>query len=72
MVDPALRVQISELDASICDKIGDTVMDDDIDPELLGLLPHVPDDLFLDDNDAEQEPFEPEAQMPEANDLTPE
>ena len=31
----------------------------------------MPDDLFLDDDDAEQEPFEPEAKMPEANDSTP-
>jgi hypothetical protein len=40
-------------------------MDNDMDPELLGLLPYVPDDLFLDDADTEQEPFKLDAQMAE-------
>ena len=43
-----------------------------MDPELQGLLPHVPDDLFLDVDDDDQEFIEPEAEMPEADDMTPE
>jgi hypothetical protein len=72
MADPAVRVQISELDSAIHSKIGDTIADTDMDPDLQGLLPHVPDDLFLDVDDDDQEFIEPEVEMPEADDLTPE
>jgi hypothetical protein len=36
------------------------------------LLPHVPEDLFLDELEDDQEAFEREAEMPEADDFTPE
>ena len=45
LADPAMRVQIAELDAAICNTIGDTVQDNDMNPELLGLLPHVPNNF---------------------------
>jgi hypothetical protein len=41
------------------------------DPALADLLPTIPDDLFL-EQDAEYEPFEEDAAMPEADDYTPE
>ena len=70
MANLAVRVQITELDSSIRDKIGDTLEDDELDPDLQGLLPHIPEDLFVDD-DLDQESFELEANMPKADDSTP-
>jgi hypothetical protein len=63
-----------ELDISICDKIGDSIPDDTVDPELAMLLPNVPDDVFLpeDHDDGEHDPVNPESVMPEADDYTPE
>ena len=37
--------RIVELDLSIKDKIGDALVDDDIDEELADLLPHMPDSI---------------------------
>jgi hypothetical protein len=39
---------------------------------LVGIIPEVPDDIFLPDHDAEYDPVEPDAVMPEADDFTPE
>jgi hypothetical protein len=60
-----------KLDASIHEKIGDSISDEEVDPELADLLPNVPDELFLEE-DVEYEPFERDATMPEADDYTPE
>jgi hypothetical protein len=71
--DPKVQAQMAELDASICEKIEDSIPDDAIDPELAMLLPTIPDDTFLpeDDND-EHDPVDPESTMPEADDYTSE
>jgi hypothetical protein len=68
--DPVVKARMVELDLSIKNKIGDTLVDEDIDDELADLLPHVPDDIFL--ADADDEPAEPDAAMPDADDFTPE
>jgi hypothetical protein len=46
--------------------------EDELDPELVGAFPDVPDDIFLPDHDAEFDPAKPEAKMLEADDYTPE
>jgi hypothetical protein len=69
--DPAVQARMAELDASIREKIGDSVSDEEVDPALADLLPLAPDDLFLEE-DVEYEPFEGDAAMPEADDYTPE
>ena len=71
MADPVVQARIAELDASIKEKIGDTIPDEEVDADLVGLFPEVPDDIFLPDHDAEFDPAKPEATMPEADDYTP-
>ena len=68
--DPIIQGRIAELDLSIKSKIGDALKDDEIDEELLALLPEIPDDVFLPDQ--VDEPAETDASMPEADDYTPE
>jgi hypothetical protein len=63
---------MAELDLSVKGKIGDTLQDDELDPGVVGLFPEVPDDIFLPDHDADFDPAEPEAKMPEADKYTPE
>ena len=68
--DPIVQGRIAELDLSVKAKIGDTLKDDEIDEELLALLPEIPDDVFLPDQ--VDEPADADAMMPEADDYTPE
>lgn len=70
--DPIVQSRMAELDLSISAKIGDSVSDDIIDPELGELFPSVPDDIYLPEDDGEYDPYEPESAMPEADDITPE
>jgi hypothetical protein len=49
---------MAELDASIREKIGDSVSDAAVDPTLAALLPPVPEELFFLEEDVEFEPFE--------------
>ena len=72
MIDPEVQDKIAQLDATIHEKIGDTIPDDKVDPDLQDLLPHAPDDLFLKEPEEDQEVFEPNAEMPEADEYTPE
>lgn len=69
--NPVTKGMIAELDNSIKSKIGDTLVDDEIDNELIGLYPDVPDDVFLPDRDVDIA-AERDAEMPEADDYTPE
>jgi hypothetical protein len=71
MADPEVQVKIAQLDAAIREKIGDTIPDDEMDPDLRDLLPHVPEDLFLEEPEEDQEAYEPHAEMPEADEYTP-
>jgi len=57
---------------AIKERIGDTLEDAALDPELVGAFPEVPDDIFLPDDDIEFDPAEPDAAMPEADEYTPE
>jgi transposase len=66
--NPAIQAQMAKLDASIHEKVGDLVPDDEVDGELLGINPKIPDDIFLEEHDDEFEPPEPGA----ADDFTPE
>ena len=68
--DPVVQTRITELDLVIKEKIGDTLVDDEIDEGLQNLLPNVPDDIFL--PDLLDEPAEADAVMPEADNYTPE
>jgi len=70
--DPVVQPRVAELDLSIKEKIGDSLSDEDIDGDLVGIIPEVPDDIFLPDHDAEYDPAEPDAVMLEADDFTPE
>jgi hypothetical protein len=63
---------MAELDASICEKIGDSIPENEVDEDLTSQFPEVPDDIFLDEREDEYDPAEPEATMPEADDYTPE
>jgi hypothetical protein len=63
---------MAELDASIHEKIGDSISDAEVDPAVAALFPPVPEkELFL-EVDIEYEPFENDAVMPDADDYTPE
>ena len=68
--DPVVKARIVDLDLSIKAKMGDSLKDDEIDEDLVDLIPHVPDDIFL--PDPEIDPAESEAAMPEADEYTPE
>jgi hypothetical protein len=73
LADPAVQARMVELDASIREKIGDSISEEEVDPALATLLPTVPDELFLEE-DVEYKPFENEdddAAMPEADGYTP-
>jgi hypothetical protein len=69
--NPEIQGMLAELDISIKSKIGDTLADNEIDNELIGLYPDVPDDVFLPDRE-DDIAADQEAEMPEADDYTPE
>jgi hypothetical protein len=72
IANPVMQAQMAELDASIREKIGDSIPDNEVDEDLAGRYPEIPDDIFLDERENEYDPAEPEAAMPEADDYTPE
>lgn len=65
-------MQITELDLSIKEKIGNTLSDEEIDGDLVGIFPEVPDDIILPNHDAEHDPLEADATILEADNYTPE
>jgi hypothetical protein len=70
--DPMVQAQMAELDISIRDKIGDSIPDDAVNPDLAMLLPNITDDVFLPEDDDKYDPVDPKSVMPEADDYTPE
>jgi hypothetical protein len=70
--DPLVQAQMADLDASIHEKIGDSISEKEIDVAIVGLFPHVPDNVFLQDLEDKLEPAEPDSTMPESDDYTPE
>ena len=71
--DPLIKAKMLELDLAIKEKIGDSVKDDDVNDNLIGLFPEVPDDIFLPDNDhGDHVPTDDADAVPEADDFTPE
>jgi hypothetical protein len=71
--DPAVQALMVDLDSLIRSKIGDSLPHNEVDPKLLDLLPSVPDNVFLPEDDAEYEPYnEQDAVMLEADDYIPE
>ena len=70
LADPLVQARVVELDLSIKEKIGDSLIDDEIDETLINPFPAVPDDIFL--PDLLDEPAEADATMPDADDFTPE
>jgi hypothetical protein len=70
--DPAVQALMVVLDSLIRSKIGDSLPDNEVNPKLLDLLPSIPDDVFLPEDNAEYEAYEQDAVMPEADDYTPE
>lgn len=70
LADPVVQTWIVELDLSIKEKIGDTLLDEELDADLVGAFLEVPDDIFLPDHNVEHDPAEPDATMPEADDYT--
>jgi hypothetical protein len=62
-----------DLDVSVKEKIGDSIKNDDLDEDLIGLFPEVPDDVFLPDNDHDDHvPTDDADVVPEADEFTPE
>ena len=63
-----------QLDNAIAAKVGDSLLDAEIDSDLVDDLPEIPDTLFTDDREEENvTPIEPEAAFEDANeDATPE
>jgi hypothetical protein len=70
--DPLVQAQMANLDASICEKIGNLVSEKELDAALMGLFPHVPGNVFLQDLEDDLEPAELDSTMPESNVYTPE
>ena len=70
MADPEVQAKIAQLDAAIREKIGDTIPDNEVNPDLRDLLPHIPEDLFLEEPEEDQEAYEPDAEMSEADKYT--
>ena len=63
-----------QLDEAIAAKLGDSLLDTEIDSDLVDDLPDTPDTVFTDDNEEENmNPIEPEVTVEYANeDATPE
>jgi hypothetical protein len=74
MADPLVKSRLVELDLAVTEKIGNSVHNDDVDHALIGLFPEIPDDVFLPDNDQDEdhEPMDGADLVPEADDFTPE
>jgi len=71
MAQPTVKAELAILEQDIRDKIGDTLKDSEIDPDLKTYLgPDVPDYLF--DEEEVVDPEEPESTMPDVDDFTPE
>jgi hypothetical protein len=47
LTDPAVQARMAELEASIREKIGDSVSDAEVDPVVAAMLPSVPDKLLF-------------------------
>lgn len=62
---------IARLKEAILQKLGDTLKDTEVDPEIMGCLPEVPEYLFDEEEDT-VDPEDPDATKPEADDFTPE
>lgn len=60
------KAELHLLDEAIKSKLGDSLDDNEIDPELVGIAPEVPDYLF--DEDEVQEPYDKSATVKEADD----
>jgi hypothetical protein len=65
-----VQMAMADLDERIRSKIGDSVKEPDLDPELRDQVPEVPEYLF--DVEEMLEPFDEAASKPEAIDFTPE
>ena len=63
MADPEVQAKIAQLDAAIHKRIRDTIPDDEVDPDLHELLPHIPEDLFPEELEEDQEAYEPNGKM---------
>jgi hypothetical protein len=63
---------MAELDVSIQDKMGDSIPNDAVNPEIAMLLPNVPDKVFLPEDDDKHDLVDPKSAMPEVDDYTPE
>ena len=50
LANPDIKLRLVDLDEGIQSKIGDELKFEDIDPELMGSMPEIPDDVF-DDGD---------------------
>lgn len=73
MRQPEVIAEIAQLDADIKERVGDHLNDDEIDPALPGEI-RAPSNYVFDDPDGVEdndEPEEPEAVKPEADDYTP-
>jgi hypothetical protein len=71
MQSPPIQAIIAGLDLAISNKIGDTISDAIIDPELKSNFPAPPSVIF-DDNEALDEPEDPDGTRVEVDNFTPE
>ena len=50
--NPDMKLRLAELDERIRSKIGDDLKAGDIDPDLMGSMPEIPDDVFDDEDES--------------------
>ena len=69
---PAIKEKLAELDAAIKTRVGDTIKESEVDPDLIGDLPVAPEGIFDNDDDEVIEPYDTGAIKSDADDYTPE
>jgi hypothetical protein len=57
--NPDIKIRLVDLDEGIRFKIGDDLTEEDIDPELIGSMPIISDDVFDDEDGNHDDPGDP-------------
>ena len=70
--NPDMKLRLVELDEGIRSKIGDGLKAEDIDPDLMGSIPEIPDDVFDDEDDAVMDTGDTTSSDVRTDDHTPE
>jgi hypothetical protein len=70
LANPDIKLRLADLDEGIQSKIGNDLKVEDIDPELLGSMPEIPDDVFDDEDEDHMETGDSDTD--DTDDFTPE